>query len=160
VLRRLHVSLSESDEDHLVEILDANRCGMVNYGSFVKFCFGSFSDSQDGRSAGLSETPSRTLELKSPVTPMNRPQSALISRPEDFRLTEIPSRSRPGRPLTATARLSSEVTTPVVRGEVLEDQTPFEQELQLHQLHSQQNDEMRYLEHDLNHYRYPLLWIS
>ena len=39
VLARLHVHLSDDDQDFLIELLDANAQGRVNFESLLSFCF-------------------------------------------------------------------------------------------------------------------------
>jgi len=54
VLARLHVNLSDEDQDFLVELLDANAQGRVDFESLLSFCFAEKEKGKSSRGQGES----------------------------------------------------------------------------------------------------------
>jgi Ca2+-binding EF-hand superfamily protein len=97
VLARLHIELSDQDQDFLVELLDTNAMGRIDFESLLSYCFseeitsphGNFVGAAIGFDDNAGETLSavsidgNSLELKSTTSGnlLKRPHTASISRP-------------------------------------------------------------------------------
>jgi Ca2+-binding EF-hand superfamily protein len=98
VLRRVQITLPESDEDAITQALDGSQTGKIDYLSFVRFCF-------EDKGAKLSSSGSKSPAAHKP----GRPQSALVTRPVLLEEGGSGVREvvRPNRPSSSTARLNS-----------------------------------------------------
>lgn len=102
VLARLHVELSDQDQDSLVELLDTNAMGRIDFDGLLIFCFGStehdlqsphgmvigtqpaaFDDAAGETLSAVSTEGNNSLELKSTnsLGIGRRPHTASLSRP-------------------------------------------------------------------------------
>lgn len=106
VLARLHLEMTDQDQDFLVELLDTNAMGRIDFDSLLVYCFGSYEQQSDSQSphgmligtapppaddaagetlSAVSTEGNTSLDLKS--TPslgmgaLRRPHTASLSRP-------------------------------------------------------------------------------
>jgi Ca2+-binding EF-hand superfamily protein len=134
VLDRLHVNMSDEDQDTIVEILDYDSSGKIHYEGLLDSCFpqlnfgGAIRDSlavdELSENASISGGSLAASVEAAPRDPKplggkkGRPQTASSSRPTTFILTDncdneslsamgnsSPANYRPKRPLTAAPRL-------------------------------------------------------
>jgi Ca2+-binding EF-hand superfamily protein len=105
VLARLHIELSDQDQDFLVELLDTNAMGRIDFESLLSFCF-NFEDIASpqgiivGTAIGFDDNAGETLsavsidqnslEQKSTTSGnlLKRPHTASISRPYNNNLNQ------------------------------------------------------------------------
>lgn len=95
VLSRMHVDLSDQDQDFLVELLDSNGEGRIDFESLLSFCFAGMNDDRgNGQNTWTSGSVSvddnvieilsaegNTSELKSFASINRRPHTATVTRP-------------------------------------------------------------------------------
>lgn len=84
VLARLHVELSDQDQDFLVELLDTNAMGRIDFESLLNFCFSSAHSTPQSDSLDyMLSSPVSTLKHSSGGN-NGHSNGALARAPEDF----------------------------------------------------------------------------
>jgi len=142
VLARLHVELSDQDQDFLVELLDTNAMGRIDFESLLNFCFSS--------AHGVPQSDSLDYMLSSPLSTLKHSHGhnggALARAPEDFTGETVSAvstgtkdfsveHSRASKPLQRPHTASSTLSRPYSAEQPLYlDQPPYGMQLQTHSL--------------------------
>jgi Ca2+-binding EF-hand superfamily protein len=107
VLARLHIELSDQDQDYLIELLDTNAMGRIDFESLLSYCFNFEEvtsphgivggvigfDENAGETLSAVSIDAQSVEQKS-ITSGNilkRPQTASISRPYNNNSPSFPT---------------------------------------------------------------------
>jgi Ca2+-binding EF-hand superfamily protein len=107
VLARLHIELSDQDQDYLIELLDTNAMGRIDFESLLSYCFNFEEvtsphgivggvigfDENAGETLSAVSIDAQSVEQKS-ITSGNilkRPQTASISRPYNNNSQSFPA---------------------------------------------------------------------